>query len=126
MKKKLPINWNEAKELFEAHSSVKDVASYFGMTDDNLRIRYEAEHSGNSFTEWKNNCKQRGKVILRKAQYDKAVKDGNVQLLIHLGKHYLGQSDKAEIEVDSKVSGFSISFEDMSSKELREIVNSNS
>ena len=113
MKKKLPINWNEAKELFEAHSSVKDVAAYFGMTDDNLRIRFEKEHKDQNFTEWKNNCKQRGKVILRKAQYDKAIQDGNVQLLIHLGKHYLNQKDNAP-EEESKVDGFTIRFEDMS------------
>lgn len=38
-----------------------------------------------------------GQVSVRRAQYKAAVKDGNVQMLIHLGKHVLGQTDKSEV-----------------------------
>lgn len=37
-----------------------------------------------------------GQVSVRRAQYKAGVKDGNVQMLVHLGKHYLGQTDKSE------------------------------
>ena len=38
-----------------------------------------------------------GQVSVRRAQYKAGVKDGNVQMLVHLGKHYLGQTDKSEV-----------------------------
>ena len=47
-------------------------------------------------------------VELRKKQFEMAM-DGNVQMLIWLGKQYLGQSDKpSDIKEDELPSGFDL------------------
>ena len=50
------------------------------------------------FSEAKAKGKNKGKISLRSWQWASA-KNGNVTMQIYLGKNYLGQSDKAEIEV---------------------------
>lgn len=39
-----------------------------------------------------------GKMSLRRAQFKKAVEDGNTAMLIWLGKQYLGQRDNIDID----------------------------
>jgi hypothetical protein len=42
-----------------------------------------------------------GKIQLRRKQHLRAVEDGSDSMLIHLGKHRLGQKDQSESDVDS-------------------------
>lgn len=56
------------------------------------------EYNGKSFSEYKAKGKNKGKSSLRSWQWASA-KNGNVSMQIFLGKNYLGQSDRAEIEV---------------------------
>ena len=46
-------------------------------------------------------------VELRKKQFEMAM-DGNVQMLIWLGKQYLGQKDKPEVVTDELCDGFDL------------------
>jgi|TARA_Y100000593_G_C4189406_1_gene276085 hypothetical protein len=49
------------------------------------------------------------KLELKQKQWDVAMEDGNVQMLIWLGKQYLGQSDKpSDIKEDELPSGFDL------------------
>ena len=49
------------------------------------------------------------KLELKQKQWDVAMEDGNVQMLIWLGKQYLGQSDKpSDIKEDELQSGFDL------------------
>lgn len=44
-----------------------------------------------------------GRMSLRRAQYQKAVKDGNTAMLIWLGKQFLGQKEKLDTTVTETV-----------------------
>tara|TARA_Y100001963_G_C6684318_1_gene401432 strand:+ start:534 stop:770 length:237 start_codon:yes stop_codon:yes gene_type:complete len=49
------------------------------------------------------------KVAIKEKQFEVAMEQDNVQMLIWLGKQYLGQSDKAnDIEQDELPSGFDL------------------
>ena len=48
------------------------------------------------FAEYFEQKRGKGKIALRRKQYDVAM-SGNVTMLLWLGKQYLGQSDKQEI-----------------------------
>lgn len=56
------------------------------------------EYNGQTFSEKKLKGKCKGKTSLRSWQWQSA-KNGNVTMQIYLGKNYLGQSDRTEIEV---------------------------
>ena len=47
------------------------------------------------------------KVVLRKAQWEKAM-DGDTRMLIFLGKQYLGQKDTPDMELDELPTGFNV------------------
>lgn len=40
---------------------------------------------------------------IAKKQFDKAVREGDTKMLIHLGKNYLGQSEKSQIDISGSV-----------------------
>jgi len=71
-------------------------AEQLNMNIDTLAARIK-ERTGLSFSEYKEQKKERLKINLRKKQYDVAMA-GNVSMLIWLGKNELGQSDKREFE----------------------------
>ena len=49
------------------------------------------------------------KVAIKEKQFQVAMDDGNVQMLIWLGKQYLGQSEKpSDIKEDELPSGFDL------------------
>ena len=72
-------------------------AERLGVNIDTLADRIK-ERTGLSFSEYKEQKKEAMRVNLRKKQYDMAM-NGNVALLIWLGKNELGQSDKTESSV---------------------------
>ena len=47
------------------------------------------------------------KVVLRKAQWEKAM-DGDTRMLIFLGKQYLGQKDSPDMELNDLPTGFDV------------------
>ena len=55
----------------------------------------------NRFSKEVDKGREDGKKSLRRAQWHKAVKDGNVVMQIWLGKQYLGQRDKADFDIQS-------------------------
>ena len=64
-----------------------EVCSIMGVSSTTLKKKYKnvIDRAKASF-----------RINIRQAQYEKAVKDKNSQMLIWLGKQYLGQSDKVE------------------------------
>lgn len=67
--------------------------------DDNISVDVLTnEYNRTTFAEQKLKGKCRGKTSLRSMQWASA-KNGNVTMQIFLGKNYLGQSDRAEVEV---------------------------
>jgi hypothetical protein len=46
--------------------------------------------------------RKNGTMSLKRAQFKKAVDDGNAPMLIWLGKQYLGQTEKSEVKQETK------------------------
>ena len=66
-----------------------EIAEYFGVNESTIR---------RSFAEFLTKGRASGKIKLRQLQM-KAAEQGNVTMLIWLGKQVLGQQDKSEIEL---------------------------
>jgi len=69
-------------------------AEQLGLNYDTLNARIK-ERTGLSFSDYKEQKKEKLRINLRKKQYDVAMA-GNVSMLIWLGKNELAQSDKVE------------------------------
>jgi DNA invertase Pin-like site-specific DNA recombinase len=65
--------------------SYEEIAMVMETSVDNLKKRYK---------EVIDKGRAEGKKGLRRAQYEKAVKDKDVRMLIFLGKNYLDQKDQ--------------------------------
>ncbi len=72
-----------------------EMAAWFGCHVSTLRERYSAEIAEG---------RQRGKLGIRRKQVEVAM-GGNVQMLVHLGKHMLGQTDKVQTEISGPNGG---------------------
>ena len=66
----------------------KEIAAVMGCDEDTLRNNYSAII---------NAAREGGKASLRRAQWKKAVDEGNPSMLIWLGKHYLEQREELKL-----------------------------
>ncbi len=90
------INWDEFEKLCGIQSTLLEICSWFDCDDVTLS-KYVLEHYGMPFSEVFKRKRGKGKVSLRRRQFQAAL-DGEVSMLIFLGKQYLGQTDKKEIK----------------------------
>lgn len=88
------------------------VAALCGNTDedwDNITVAtLTNDYNKERFLEKKSKGRNRGKTSLRSWQFA-AAKQGNTSLLIHLGKNYLGQTDRPETDTPDTTINISIS-----------------
>lgn len=75
-------------KLAERFCSRREVAAVVGCDEKTIRNRFSAEYEKGM---------EQGRTLLRELQW-KSAKNGNVAMLIWLGKQYLGQKDRHEIE----------------------------
>jgi hypothetical protein len=92
---KIEINEDEVFELAKIQCTNDEIAAVFGVSEVTIRNRFSA-----IVAKWR----EAGKKSLRRAQWEKAVKDGNVVMQIWLGKQYLGQRDKSDLDLQTGVS----------------------
>lgn len=92
---KIDIDWNEFDKLCRMQCTLAEIASWFDCSEDTIERRVK-ETYGVTFAERFSQKRGVGKIALRRKQYQLAT-EGNVALLIWLGKQYLGQSDKTDI-----------------------------
>lgn len=80
------INGEDVRRLAALGCTLKEVGAWFGCDEATIRHRFSAEyHDG----------KENGKTSLRRMQWKRA-RSGSDPMLIHLGKHILGQKDGGE------------------------------
>jgi len=93
---KANIDWNKVGKYLQAQCSVVGIAGIIGISPDTLynRCKTDNKMEFSSFSEQK---KSGGVELLRAKQFD-MVMNGNVTMAIWLGKQYLGQRDKSEID----------------------------
>ena len=91
--------WNLVATLSQFFATDEEIA--VALSDENEQITEDTlknEYNKETFLEYKNKGKCKGKTSLRSWQWANA-KNGNTTMQIFLGKNYLGQSDRVEAEV---------------------------
>lgn len=113
---KIELNWEDVDKLLALHCTLAEVAAWFFTTEDTIEKRVK-EEKGMLFSEYATQKRAIGKASLRRRQFQKAI-EGNVTMLIWLGKQWLGQTDKAEMGLSGDLDiNVNIEVPDLSTKE---------
>jgi hypothetical protein len=96
------IDWDLVGEYLMAGCSGVEIAAQIGVHENTLYQRCKAD-LGIDFVAFKQEKQAAGESLIRKVQFDTAVKDKDKTMLIWLGKQRLGQKEKAEHDI--KVDG---------------------
>jgi len=75
-----------------------EIVGFLGVSEDTIERACKREHKLH-FAEYFAQKRTPGRISLRRKQWQKAVEDGDIAMLIFLGKQYLDQSDKRREEV---------------------------
>jgi len=114
------VDYKILAELCHIQCTGLECASVLGMDYASLE-RHVRKETGKTFSEYWEEKAAGGRKSLRRKQWDVA-QSGDKTLLIWLGKQYLGQTDKRQIESTGKLehsfSETEASLKDMSQEEL--------
>lgn len=99
---KAEIDWEQAKRLAGIMCTNEEIAAVLDVHRQVLNDHCQ-ETFGMSLGKWADQYRNTGCASLRRAQYKSATEQLNPTLLVHLGKNYLGQSDKNSIDHNFKV-----------------------
>lgn len=102
------IDWEIVAEYLMAGCSGVEVAAQLGIHENTLYQRCKSD-LGVEFVAFKQEKQASGDSILRKVQYEAAIKDKDRAMLIWLGKQRLGQKEKAEQDIKVE-GGINITF----------------
>jgi len=95
-RKAIQIDKEQFEDLLELQCTKEDVAGFFHCSHDTIE-RWCRKTYGDTFTHVYDDFRSIGRVSLRRTQF--AMAQTNAQMAIHLGKQYLGQTDKTEMKV---------------------------
>lgn len=112
--------WLYIEQMCAIQCTCEEIASVLGVSVDTLSRRIADEYEV-TFADYFKKHSSLGLMSLRRLQFDKA-KSGNTTMLIWLGKQYLGQADKKEIEspLGTLTPTKTIDLSGLSDNELRE------
>jgi hypothetical protein len=113
--KRAEINLEEVEKLAAMQATDADLAAFFNVTTRTIeRRRLEPE-----FAEALERGKNKGRLTIRRAQL-KLLEAGNTAMAIWLGKNYLGQTDRTEVNT---APGAQPSLKELSGKQLIQLFN---
>jgi len=92
---KINIDYKQLEGFCLIQCSLAEIATFFNCSEDTIERRVK-EHFGITFAEYFSKKRIGGLISLRRMQFKLAEK--SPAMAIFLGKNYLGQSDKQEIE----------------------------
>ena len=90
---KAKVDAKQVESLAALGCTYVEIAAFFSVSESTIKARFST-----NYTKGREGLKMR----LRHAQIQAAT-NGNIAMLIFLGKQYLGQSDKQEVALDGKV-----------------------
>ena len=96
--KKYNIDPSKVEQLSSFGCTNIEIASFFGCSSDLLE---------KSYSEFLTKGREKGKIRLRQLQW-KVAEQGNVSMLIWLGKQILHQSETPSLADDELVEGFDL------------------
>lgn len=99
--KKIQINWKQVETMASIQCTQEEIASVCGCSLDTLENRCLEDHKI-KFSEFFKQKREGGKSSLRRRQW--LLAENNPAMAIFLGKNYLGQRDKQEVEHSGKLS----------------------
>ena len=95
------IDYTTLERLCHLQCTGEECAAVLGISYETLNTRLKDDGEG-GFLEYNKRHGQSGKASLRRLQW-KVAEKGNTSMLIWLGKQYLGQSDKKDIDPESNL-----------------------
>lgn len=90
------IDYAKLEKLCAIHCTGEECASILGVDYDTLNNHLKADSHG-GFSEYFKKHSANGKMSLRRKQFETALA-GNVTMMVWLGKQYLEQRDKNDID----------------------------
>lgn len=97
----IEINWPEFDKLCGLQCTLEEIAGWFNCSVDTIENKVKEAHSI-TFSEYFAQKRSGGKISLRRKQYETAMA-GNPTMLIWLGKQYLAQKDRHEIDASEEI-----------------------
>ena len=94
--KKAEIDWQMVGEYLNAQCSGVEIAEMIGIHENTLYNRCK-DDLGLEFVAFSQQKKSEGRQSLKKRQYALAM-SGDKTMLVWLGKQYLGQKDRTEVQ----------------------------
>lgn len=90
----IPLDWDLIDKFLEADATGVEIAAYFGINEETLYLRCQKEKHI-VFSAYKAQKRSKGDILLKAKQMSYAMtgKQGNLGMLIWLGKNRLGQKD---------------------------------
>lgn len=92
---RIEIDWDEFDKLCALQCTLAEIAGWFDCSEDTIENRVK-EIKGMGFSDYFRIKSSKGKISLRRAQFQLA-NQGNATMLIWLGKQWLDQSEKHDI-----------------------------
>ena len=91
---RIEIDWSQFDKLCHMQCTLSEIASFFDCSEDTIERRVKEEF-GVTFAEHYAKKAARGKISLRRKQFETAMA-GNTTMLIWLGKQHLDQKEKVQ------------------------------
>lgn len=92
---KKPIDYKMLEQLCTIMCTGEECAAILECSYEHLNNQLKRDGNG-GFLDYFKKHSSKGKASLRRRQYKSAVEEGNVPMMIWLGKQFLGQQDKIE------------------------------
>ena len=114
-RKKISIDWEKAAKLASYMCTAKEIGYILGVAADTLNYRCKTEQSCNLEDFLAKN--QSTSLASLRVQQFAAAKKGSIQMMIWLGKQYLGQRDQISQNIDQTTTYTEL--QSMSDKEIK-------
>ena len=98
---KIEVNYDMIKKLASIFCTGEEIADILGISYDTLERRIKNKYKC-SFADYIKKFNSTGKASLRRMQF-KSAEAGNASLQIWLGKQYLGQTDKQDLNHSNNI-----------------------
>lgn len=99
-RQRIEIDRDKFEHLLTIQCTKQDICQHFRCSHDTVEAWCKRTYK-KTFSDVTDDFHADGRVSLRRIQYTMA-ENGNVQMAIHLGKQWLGQSDKSESKVTAQ------------------------
>ena len=86
------------EKLCGMQCTLVEIAGFFNCSEDTIENWCKKTYKGQTFSEVFKRKSAKGKISVRRKQFQVA-ESGNATMLIWLGKQYLGQTEKQDVEL---------------------------